>query len=285
MDPIEWSEARRETGQSTPNIQLILDYAFNAAQACVVLITPDEEVQLRAEYRTGKDKQVESEIGGQARPNVLWEGGMAYGRSPQKTVIVEMGPLRPFTDIAGLHTIRMDGSPEQIIMFGDSLKSAGCPVKREGVDWLSAADWKSVIAALPENNDHFNTDQKNDKQEEPSLHLSAEVRPSTTGTSIGMENSVDAEVSVVNHSTNPINIKEVGLQIDGEDVPFPFESGGTGGHIPDNISAQDSFRVSRILYKKHTIEKIRSHDEINIYMIDGTLKRTLGIVTVHPSIT
>ena len=128
LDPIEWSEARSGTGQATPNIQAILDHAFSTAQAFVVLFTPDEEVRLKGQYRRDGDEPIESVVTEQARPNVLWEGGMAYGRDPGRTIIVEIGSLRPFTDISGLHTIRMDGSVKQVKMLGDSLTSAGCTV-------------------------------------------------------------------------------------------------------------------------------------------------------------
>ena len=284
LDPIEWSEARRGTGQSTPNIQSILDYAFKTAQACVVLLTPDEEVQLRPEYRTDRDKQVETETGGQARPNVLWEGGIAYGRDHGKTVIVEIGSLRPFTDIAGLHIIRMDGSPEAIKIFAESLESAGCPVNLDGTNWMDTTNWESVIAALPENN-RFNPAEKNDSAETPTLRLSSEIRPSTTGSLLGMGDVVDAHVSIVNHGMDHINIKELGLQVDGEDIPFPFEVYGTGDPIPVHLPARDSYEFSRILYDDHTLEKIRNHHEINVYVIDGILRRMSGKVIVDSSLT
>ena len=284
LDPIEWSEARKGTGQSTPNIQSILDYAFNTAQACVVLLTPDEEVRLRPEYRTDRDKHVESQTGGQARPNVLWEGGMAYGRDHGKTVIVEIGSLRPFTDIAGLHIIRMDNFPSDIKVFGESLELAGCPVKWSGTDWMDTVDWKSVIAALPEN-DRFDTAEKNDPEEKHTLRLSAEITPSTTGSLLGMDDAVEAEVSIVNCGTDRINIKEVGLQVDGGDIPFPFEVYGTGGRVRDHLPAQDSYEFSRILHDHNTLEKIRNHHEINVYVIDGIRRRMSGKVIVDSSLT
>lgn len=284
LDPIEWSEARRGTGQSTPNIQSILDYAFDTAQACVVLLTPDEEVQLRPEYRTDSNKMVESETGGQARPNVLWEGGMAYGRDHGKTVIVEIGVLRPFTDIAGLHTIRMNGSPATIKVFGESLQSAGCPVKWAGTDWMDTVDWKSVIAALPGIN-RFHPPEKDDSAETPTLRLTAEIRPSTTGSVLGLSDAVEADISIVNHGNDHINIKEIGLQADGEDMPFPFEAYGTGDQIPDHLSARDSYQFSRILHDDHILEKIRNHRELNVYVIDGILMRMSGEVIVDSSIT
>lgn len=281
LEPIEWSEARRGTGQSTPNIQSILDYAFNAAQACVVLLTPDEAVQLRPEYRTDKDQEAELELGGQARPNVLWEGGIAYGRNPRKTVIVEIGRLRPFTDISGLHTIRMDGSVETIKLFVDSLESAGCSVNLKGTDWLDTEDWKSVIAALPENN-RFDPSDNNDPEEPNALRLSANIRSSATASFLGMSDAVDADVSIVNHSSEGINIKEVGLQVDGEDIPFPFEALGSGHNIPRYLSARDSSTFLRIVTNTNAVQKIRDHGELNVYVIDGTLRRTSAKVIVDP---
>ncbi|HRE01624.1 MAG TPA: nucleotide-binding protein, partial [Ilumatobacteraceae bacterium] len=42
LDPIEWSEALHMTGQASPYIGNVLDAAFGAAQAVVVLQTPDD---------------------------------------------------------------------------------------------------------------------------------------------------------------------------------------------------------------------------------------------------
>ena len=284
LEPIEWSEARRGTGQSTPNIQSILDYAFNAAQACVVLLTPDEEVRLRPEYVSDRDNQVWLETGGQARPNVLWEGGMAYGRDHEKTVIVEIGSLRPFTDISGLHTIRIDGSVETIKLLADSLESAGCPVNLKGTDWMDTEDWKSVIATLPENN-RFDPSDNNDPEEPQTLRLSATIRPSATGSFLGMRDAVDAVVSIVNDSTEQITIKQVGLQADGKDFPFRFAANGTGDNIPDHISAKDSSEFSRTVASQDTLQKIREHHELNVYVIDGTRIRTSAKVMVDPLLT
>ncbi len=257
LEPIEWSEARKETRQSTPNIQSILDSAFSKAQAFVVLLTPDDEVQLRPEYRNDGDKQVEAGTGGQARPNVLWEGGMAYGRDPGKTVIVQLGSLRKFTDIDGLHTIRMDNLPSDIKTFGDSLASAGCPVNWAGADWMHTVDWKSVIAALP-GNSLIHTAENTEAEEEQTLSLSAEIRTSTTGSLLGMGDAVDADISIVNLGTDHINIKEMGIRADGEDIPLPSKVYGTGGNIPDRLLARDSYKFSRKLSADHTLEKIKT---------------------------
>jgi len=93
----------------SPYIGQILDIAFDAAQAIVVLLTPDDIAYLRREYATGDDDP-EREPLAQARPNVLFEAGMAMGRNPERTILVELGKLRPFSDVAGRHAVRMDDS-------------------------------------------------------------------------------------------------------------------------------------------------------------------------------
>ena len=87
--PIEWSQAIAMTKRASPNIGEVLDVALEAAQAVVVLMTPDEIASLQAQYADGDDDP-EMLPGGQARPNVLFEAGLALGRSPDRTVLEEL---------------------------------------------------------------------------------------------------------------------------------------------------------------------------------------------------
>jgi predicted nucleotide-binding protein len=110
VHPLEWTEAIAATGKATPYIGEILDTAFEIAQAVVVLMTPDNMAFLREEFRQKGDPQHEIRPTGQARPNVIFEAGMALARSPERTIIVEVGELRPFSDSAGRHVVRLDNS-------------------------------------------------------------------------------------------------------------------------------------------------------------------------------
>src|SRR6266702_2833708 len=74
LAPIEWSEAVRLTGEASPYIGHVLDAAFGAAQAIVVLLTPDDVAYLRSEYASGDDDPETTPLA-QARPNVLFEAG------------------------------------------------------------------------------------------------------------------------------------------------------------------------------------------------------------------
>ena len=141
LKPIEWSEAVRATGRPAPYIGDILDAAFSQAQAVLVLLTPDEEVQLRSEFVQAGDPPHEVKFSGQARLNVLFEAGMAMGRDPERTVLVEIGVLRPFSDIAGLHVVRFDGSTQRRQDLAQRLEAAGCEVALGGTDWHTEGDF------------------------------------------------------------------------------------------------------------------------------------------------
>ena len=142
LSPIEWGEAVRATGRPTPYIGDILDAAFAQAQAVVVLLTPDDEARLRPEFAHVDDPRHEVEFSGQARPNVLFEAGMAMGRYPERTVLVEIGVLRPFSDIAGRHVLRFDGSSQRRQELAQRLEAAGCEVDIDGTDWHNAGEFK-----------------------------------------------------------------------------------------------------------------------------------------------
>jgi predicted nucleotide-binding protein len=135
LRPLEWSQAIRETGKASPFIGEILDVAFSKAQAVVVLMTPDDVAQLRGPFRSPGDAPYESQLTGQARPNVLFEAGMAMGRNPDRTIIVEMGTLRPFSDIAGRHTVKLSDDSAARHELAQRLETAGCPVDLTGRDW------------------------------------------------------------------------------------------------------------------------------------------------------
>ena len=146
LHPLEWSEAVNYTGKPTPYIGEILNAAFSRAHAVVVLLTPDDEARLREPFRGSNEPPHETELTGQARPNVLFEAGMAMGRSQDRTIIVELGDLRPFSDVAGRYAIRLDKTSEKRQELAQRLQASGCPVNLDGTDWHSAGNFE---AALP----------------------------------------------------------------------------------------------------------------------------------------
>ena len=120
----------------------MLDTVLKKGQPVVVLLTPDDAARLQPAYRKPSDPPHESRLTGQARANVLFEAGMAFGRSPDNTVMVEVGKLRPFTDVSGRHAVRLDNSSGSRLELAAMLENAGCAVDREGGDWLTDGDFR-----------------------------------------------------------------------------------------------------------------------------------------------
>ncbi|MGD0765411.1 MAG: nucleotide-binding protein [Dehalococcoidia bacterium] len=141
LKALEWNQAVQATGKPTPYVGEILDSAFNQAQAVVVLMTPDDEAKLRDSLQQPDDPPHEKKLTGQARPNVLFEAGMAMGRHVNRTVLVGLGTLRPFSDIGGRHVIRLDNSGQRRQELAYRLKTAGCPVDLTGTAWHTAGDF------------------------------------------------------------------------------------------------------------------------------------------------
>jgi predicted nucleotide-binding protein len=138
LQPIEWNQAIAMTGEASPYVGTILDTAFREAAAIVVLFTPDDEAKLRKKYQKANDPNYETRLTPQSRPNVLFEAGMAFGRNPDRTVLVQLGDkMRPFSDIGGRHIVHLSNRPETRRELSTKLRNAGCAVNEDGTDWLS----------------------------------------------------------------------------------------------------------------------------------------------------
>ena len=130
-----WSTAVAATGQGSPYVGQTLDVAFEKAQAIIVLLTPDDEAHLRDVYQQENDPPHERDLTPQPRPNVLFEAGMAIGRNANRTILVEVGSLRGFSDVGGRHTVRLSNDSVRRQEFAERLASAGCPVSYETTEW------------------------------------------------------------------------------------------------------------------------------------------------------
>lgn len=149
LKPIEWSQAIDLAGEPAPLVPEILARAFQSAQAVVVVLSGDDEARLRDDLCGKGEPEYERVYTPQARPNVLFEAGMAFGTHPDRTVLVAVGTLRPFSDIAGRHVIRLNNSPARRQELAQRIKLAGCPVDLSGIDWHSVGNFdkpESVVA-------------------------------------------------------------------------------------------------------------------------------------------
>lgn len=139
LQPIEWNEAVHSTGKASPYTGEVVEALFRNYQAVVVLLTPDEYVELRADLR---DPPSAAEIGWQPRPNVILEMGMALCKDPDRTILVQVGELRKISDLEGRNIIHLDGSAPKRNALLQRLRTAGCAAESRGSDWLTSGKFK-----------------------------------------------------------------------------------------------------------------------------------------------
>jgi predicted nucleotide-binding protein len=141
LKPLEWEKVVLMTKKTNPYIGDILDNTMAKVQAVVVLFSPDDLARLRPELLTKSDGTSEKQLRGQPRPNVLFEAGLALGRHPGKTILVEVGKLRKFSDIAGRHVVRLSNEYAKRNDLANRLENLGCKVDKQGTDWTTAGDF------------------------------------------------------------------------------------------------------------------------------------------------
>jgi hypothetical protein len=136
---MEWNETLAATDGGAPFIGDVLDSVLKMPHAFIVLLTPDDDVRLKPEHANGDDDP-EAQLAGQARPNVLFEAGMALALAPTRTVLVEFGQVRPFTDVSGRFVVKLNNSTQRRNTLAQLLAQIGCEVNLSGNDWHTAGD-------------------------------------------------------------------------------------------------------------------------------------------------
>ena len=146
LHPLDWEEIVRRTGRPMPYTGEVLREAFEDNQVAIVLMTPDDGASLHPDLRNASEPSYETAPTGQARPNVLLELGMALALQPERTLVIEIGSLRPPSDIAGLNVIRFDGTVASLHRIAQRLEVAGCAVNTKGQNWLDVSRFADLGA-------------------------------------------------------------------------------------------------------------------------------------------
>jgi predicted nucleotide-binding protein len=140
LNPIEWSKAVAKTKGNNPDLDKIIGGQMKTVQGIVVLISPDEQAKLKAKF-SDPDVPAERMLQDQARPNVLFEAGWAFGAYPSKTLLVRVGNTRPISDLGGKHIMKLSNSAASRKEFAQRLKKMGFKIDLEGTSWLTEFDF------------------------------------------------------------------------------------------------------------------------------------------------
>ena len=141
LHPIEWNKAIELSKSASPYVGQVIDAGFKKAIAIVVLLSADDEGSLKPEFRRKGDPAYERRPTGQPRLNVVFEAGRAFGTHPKATVLVQVGKVRPFSDLSGRHVVHLSNTPASRQELAAKLANAGCKVDTAGTDWLTKGDF------------------------------------------------------------------------------------------------------------------------------------------------
>jgi predicted nucleotide-binding protein len=144
LNPIESNVAIGYTRTAAPSIMQIITKAFERAAAAVCVFTPDEEIELKQQFRDPADED-DSRRWSQARPNVYFEAGIALALRPTATVLVEVGRVRYFSDVGGVHVARLGQSATSRNDFVVKLRNAGLAPNTTGNHWLSVGTFTPTL--------------------------------------------------------------------------------------------------------------------------------------------
>jgi predicted nucleotide-binding protein len=140
LNPIEWSAAVAKTKGNNPDVDKIIGGQMKTVQGIVVLISPDEQAKLKPTFCDPANPS-ERTLQDQARPNVLFEAGWAFGAYPGKTLLVRVGNTRPISDLGGKHIMKLTNSPTSRKELAQRLKKMKFKVETEGTSWLTEGDF------------------------------------------------------------------------------------------------------------------------------------------------
>jgi hypothetical protein len=81
------------------------------------------------------------ELTPQPRPNVIFEAGLAMAKFRDSTILVRVGEIRPFTDVAGVHLLDLNNEVKTRTPFAKRLESCGLKVNFHDSYWQTAGDF------------------------------------------------------------------------------------------------------------------------------------------------
>ena len=147
LDPIDFDELAANVGGSA-FIGDIVREGMRQAQGIVALFTADEFSSLRPEFRKSRDSKADKERW-QARPNVIFEAGMAYGMAKERVFLVVLGAqVELFSDVSGIHLLHLNNSVQSRSSFRQKLIGIGCEVdQKTGLwsDYTKAGDFEGCV--------------------------------------------------------------------------------------------------------------------------------------------
>lgn len=139
LTPMPWEEMVGSTVNMSPSNLEVVKAGAKRADAFLVIITPDDIGRMNPAITPSAAEEHERNYTPQPRLNVVFETGLAMGIMREKTVVVEFGRTRPFSDLE-VNAIRINRENEikmrEAIL--DRLSNQGLSVSKVGSRWQTA---------------------------------------------------------------------------------------------------------------------------------------------------
>lgn len=145
LEPVEFSRAVNRAVKAgkggSPYVGDVVAKGLKDADGVIALLSPDDVARLKGQFRKFHDPPYEGQLTGQARPNVLFETGMALGIKPEVTILVQVGEVRTFSDVGGMHVVHLNDGPVARRELADRLEATGLDVDTSGTGWYGAGSF------------------------------------------------------------------------------------------------------------------------------------------------
>lgn len=147
LDVLAFEAVASELGP-TPFVADVVATAISKADAVIALFTPDEQAVLHDPV-TGRSLSTEaSGSRWQARPNVLFEAGVAYGRPGKEPILAVLGvDVSLFSDVGGKHFVQLEkpGAKRQLFDRLDALVGPLSPTLPDWETSLGSGDFSACV--------------------------------------------------------------------------------------------------------------------------------------------
>ena len=127
LKPREWNQLRLGMGSLTSTNLEIVQQGLASVHAVIVLLYGEERVAPIKELGGGKYLR-------QPRPNVIFEAGIALRLMPEKTLFVQVGDVRIWSDINRFILEDTERKRHELLLL---LESIGCDVDRSNTNHLT----------------------------------------------------------------------------------------------------------------------------------------------------
>lgn len=149
LEPLDFDELAADMG--TEFVGNIVVEGLRRARGIVSLFTPDEFAALLPAFRSEHDQEGDIKRW-QSRPNVIFEAGITFGLARERSVLATVGPdVSLFSDVAGIHLLRLNNSTASRGKFRQKLIGMGCAVDERSDAWTDpsrSGDFETCLGPL-----------------------------------------------------------------------------------------------------------------------------------------